>query len=155
MTRPQQQTCTAVRVQCKQQGRGGGGDDGGDGYKKQNGRTMRKRSGHSDDDADCDRIFTMRAPPRCQRRHHHTPMKKKKKQTSSLRGVALLSKQALPSTMSKDQCARLRPHGGSGESILLAIQGHQRDAGYRMMQGGGGDSNLSCQLPGAGAKATA
>ena len=38
----------------KKQRGGGGGDDGGDGYTKQNGRTMRKRSGHSDDDADCD-----------------------------------------------------------------------------------------------------
>ena len=30
------------------------GDDGGDGYTKQNGRTMRKQSEHSDVDPDCD-----------------------------------------------------------------------------------------------------
>ena len=45
-------------------------------------------------------------------------------------------------------------NGDGRQSTLLANQGDQRGAGHSMMQGGGGGSNLSCQLPGAGAKAT-
>ena len=45
-------------------------------------------------------------------------------------------------------------NGDGGQSTLLANQGDQRGAGHKMMQGGSGGSNLSCQLPGAGAKAT-
>ena len=44
---------------------------------------------------------------------------------------------------------------GGGQSTLPANQGDQRGAGHSMMQGGGGGPNLSCQLPGAGATATA
>ena len=45
-------------------------------------------------------------------------------------------------------------NGGGGQSTVPANQGDQRGAGHRMMQGGDGGSNLSCQLAGAGAKAT-
>ena len=41
-----------------------------------------------------------------------------------------------------------------GQSTLFANQGDQRGAGHKMMQGGSAGSILSCQLPGAGAKAT-
>ena len=44
--------------------------------------------------------------------------------------------------------------GGGGQPTVPANQGDQRGAGHKMMQGGSGGSNLSCQLPGAGAKAT-
>ena len=46
-------TQAAAKIEQKQRG-SDDGDDGGDGYTKQNERTMRKRSEHSDDDADCD-----------------------------------------------------------------------------------------------------
>ena len=46
-------------------------------------------------------------------------------------------------------------NGGGGQSTLPANQGDQRGASHRMMQGGGGGSNLSCQLPAAGATARA
>ena len=45
-------------------------------------------------------------------------------------------------------------NGGGCQSTLPANQGDQRGAGHSMMQGGGGGSNLSCQLPAAGATAT-
>ena len=45
-------------------------------------------------------------------------------------------------------------NGDGGQSILFANLGDQRDAGHKIMQGGSAGSILSCQLPGAGAKAT-
>ena len=45
-------------------------------------------------------------------------------------------------------------NGGGGQSTLPANQGDQRGAGHSMMQGGGGGSNLSCQLLQAASKAT-
>ena len=45
-------------------------------------------------------------------------------------------------------------NGDGGQSTFPANQGDQRGAGHSMMQGGGGASNLSCQLTAAGATAT-
>ena len=45
-------------------------------------------------------------------------------------------------------------NGGGGHSTLPANQDDQRGAGHSMMQGERGGSNISCQLPAAGATAT-
>ena len=57
-------------------------------------------------------------------------------------------------TLQEQAVVLVKSHGAGGQSTLFANQSQQRGAGHRMMQCGGGVSNLSCQLAGAGAKAT-
>ena len=57
-------------------------------------------------------------------------------------------------TLQEQAVVLVKSHGAGGQSTLLANQGDQRGAGHRMMQGGGGGSNLSCQLLQAASRAT-
>ena len=57
-------------------------------------------------------------------------------------------------TLQEQAVALVIGNGGGGQSTVPANQGDQRGVGHSMMQGGGGGSNLSCQLLQAASRAT-